>query len=279
VITLERPCLSRAHVASQFFHDPCHRLVSEAFRRVHVPLTTPPPIYHNSLLTPLIWAVIFWASNGKVRVKFIDSLFICVSAVTGTGLVTLDLSSLTAWQQTILVILEIVGSPVTVSWFVVTFRRWGFAVTVTSSRSASLTTRRRHYFLKHLADVVNSNAKRKRDADVPEKGIQPNHHNQRSGKVAGVIKRFNPRSARPIQKAEDGESRSTSSPDCVSGMFYNPYPQLHMWSISRRGFQKQSGGRLPSFVGRTTRSSGNPVYSPELCKSSFRGSTKSFGAP
>lgn len=82
-----------------------------------------PPVHHNSLLTPLFWAFIFWASNGQFRVKFIDSLFICVSAITGTGLTTLDLSSLTAWQQTILVILEIVGSPVTVSWFVVAFRR------------------------------------------------------------------------------------------------------------------------------------------------------------
>ena len=55
--------------------------------------------------------------------KFIDSLFVCVSAVTGTGLITFDLSSLTAWQQTILVILEIFGSPVMVSWLVVAFRR------------------------------------------------------------------------------------------------------------------------------------------------------------
>lgn len=72
---------------------------------------------------PLFWSVIFWGSNGKFRIKYIDSLFLCVSAVTGTGLGSVDLSALTAWQQAILVILEILGSPVMVSWVVVMFRR------------------------------------------------------------------------------------------------------------------------------------------------------------
>lgn len=74
-------------------------------------------------MIPLFWTVVFWASNGKFHVKFVDSLFLCISAATGTGLITLDLSALTAWQQTILVILEIAGSPVTVSWLTVAFRR------------------------------------------------------------------------------------------------------------------------------------------------------------
>lgn len=76
-----------------------------------------------SVLLPLFWSIVLWASNGKFHVKFIDSLFICVSAATGTGLATVDLSALTAWQQSILVILEILGSPVMVSWVVVMTRR------------------------------------------------------------------------------------------------------------------------------------------------------------
>lgn len=76
-----------------------------------------------SLIIPLFLSAIFWASNGEFPVRFIDSLFLCVSAATGTGLGTVDLSALTAWQQTILVILQILGSPVTVSWVVVMFRR------------------------------------------------------------------------------------------------------------------------------------------------------------
>lgn len=77
----------------------------------------------RSVILPLFWSTVLWASNGKFQVKFIDSLFICVSAATGTGLATIDLSALTAWQQAILVILEIIGSPVMVSWVVVTIRR------------------------------------------------------------------------------------------------------------------------------------------------------------
>ena len=76
-----------------------------------------------SLFIPLFWSAIFWGSNGKFPVKFIDSLFLCVSAATGTGLATVDLSALTAWQQVILVIVQILGSPVTVSWVVVMSRR------------------------------------------------------------------------------------------------------------------------------------------------------------
>ena len=67
---------------------------------------------HASVLYPLILAAIFTASNGRFKIAFIDALYVCISAVTGTGLTTIDLSSLTAWQQTILVILEITGNQV-----------------------------------------------------------------------------------------------------------------------------------------------------------------------
>jgi hypothetical protein len=65
-----------------------------------------------STVTPIIATAIMFASNGHFHIRFIDTLFICVSAATGTGLATVELSSLTAWQQAILVILELVGSPV-----------------------------------------------------------------------------------------------------------------------------------------------------------------------
>lgn len=65
-----------------------------------------------SILIPLLFALIFWASNGKFKIKFVDALYVCVSAVTGTGLTTIDLSSLTAWQQVIIVFLELVGNQV-----------------------------------------------------------------------------------------------------------------------------------------------------------------------
>lgn len=68
-----------------------------------------------STLTPLIFAAIFYASNGEFYISFIDSLFNCVSAMTVTGLTTVDLSSLTGWQQTILFLLQCVGNIVRIS--------------------------------------------------------------------------------------------------------------------------------------------------------------------
>lgn len=65
-----------------------------------------------STITPFILAAVAYACNGMFPASYVDLLFCCVSAMTGTGLATLDLSSLTAWQQVVLVILEIIGSPV-----------------------------------------------------------------------------------------------------------------------------------------------------------------------
>lgn len=72
-------------------------------------------LLHNSAVIPLLSALILWLSNGEFKIPFIDVLFVCISAATGTGLSTVDLSSMTAWQQTILVIVELGGNPVSSS--------------------------------------------------------------------------------------------------------------------------------------------------------------------
>ncbi|KAI0794323.1 TrkH-domain-containing protein [Fomes fomentarius] len=74
----------------------------------------------------LLGAAIFWADNGQSPVKFVDALYVCVSSTTGTGLATIDLSSLTTWQQIVIVILELIGNQTCVAWFIVCFRRWYF---------------------------------------------------------------------------------------------------------------------------------------------------------
>ncbi|ELU39184.1 potassium ion transporter (Trk1), putative [Rhizoctonia solani AG-1 IA] len=55
--------------------------------------------------------------------SFIDALFNCVSAMTVTGLATIDLSQLTGFQQSILFVLMCIGNPVIISWFIVYTRR------------------------------------------------------------------------------------------------------------------------------------------------------------
>ncbi|KAK0212417.1 cation transport protein-domain-containing protein [Desarmillaria ectypa] len=77
--------------------------------------------------TPLIFSGILYASNGRYHISYIDCLFNCVSAMTVCGLATVDLSSLTPWQQVILFIQMCLGSPVLVSWVMVYIRRRYFA--------------------------------------------------------------------------------------------------------------------------------------------------------
>ncbi|KAF7351097.1 Potassium transport protein [Mycena sanguinolenta] len=88
------------------------------FYRVHILFFT---------FTPLIFSGIFYASNGQYHVSYIDALFNCVSAMTVCGLATVDLSSLTGWQQVILFIQMCLGSPVVVSWVMVYMRKYYFA--------------------------------------------------------------------------------------------------------------------------------------------------------
>ncbi len=67
-------------------------------------------MFSISTLVPIIDAGILCASSTTFSIEYIDSLFICVSGVTGTGLATasVDLSALTPWQQVIIVIVSLV---------------------------------------------------------------------------------------------------------------------------------------------------------------------------
>ncbi|KAH9060174.1 TrkH-domain-containing protein [Lactarius vividus] len=84
------------------------------FFRIHLTVFT---------LVPIVSAGVLVASNGRFYINYTDALFICVSGMTGTGLATVDLSSLTAWQQVIIVLVSLVGSPVFVSLVTVYFRK------------------------------------------------------------------------------------------------------------------------------------------------------------
>lgn len=71
--------------------------------------------------------------NGT-KLRYIDALFLCCSAMTTTGLTTINLGALTSFQQAMLCILLLVGNVIFVSTFVVIIRR--------------------HYFRRKLADIV-----------------------------------------------------------------------------------------------------------------------------
>lgn len=119
------------------------------FFRVHVLVFT---------LTPLIAAGIFYACNGENHIKFIDALFCCVSAMTVTGLVTINISTANGGQQAILFILMCIGN--------------------ISAVSVTMIWIRRSFFRRKFDHVVRRNAKvRKRVDDIEEQERRERRHN------------------------------------------------------------------------------------------------------
>lgn len=83
--------------------------------------------YAYFILGTLLFSLIFWASSQPLHgVSFADSLFMVTSAFTNTGLNSVDISDLTTWQQVLLWLLLILGSPITVSFVTVVVRRHAF---------------------------------------------------------------------------------------------------------------------------------------------------------
>ena len=83
--------------------------------------------YAYFFATTLVSAVIIWGSATPDRsVRFIDALFLAVSAMTLAGLNTINLSTLNTFQQFWLFLLIIIGSAIFVSSFVVQVRKHAF---------------------------------------------------------------------------------------------------------------------------------------------------------
>ena len=106
----------------------------------------------------LFWSAIFYASSPKEHyIPYIDCLFMCVSAMTVTGLVSVSASSVTLWQQIILFMLMCMGNIIIVSTSTVILRRYWFARTFRRAVRRSKTVRARL-----------------RDVEEKEKGLHEN---------------------------------------------------------------------------------------------------------
>ncbi|RSL53406.1 hypothetical protein CEP54_010394 [Fusarium duplospermum] len=83
-----------------------------------------PSHYLYFIIVSLIASLIFWGSSRSI--SYADSLFLVVSAMTATGLTTINLSQATTWQQVLLFLLIIFGSRIWVSICIVYSRRRRF---------------------------------------------------------------------------------------------------------------------------------------------------------
>ncbi|AEO58566.1 hypothetical protein MYCTH_53804 [Thermothelomyces thermophilus ATCC 42464] len=104
---------------------------AERFARVRPYL---PPInfitlhYAYFILSCLFFALVFWGSgsSSSVKIGFLDSLFLIMSALTSTGLNTQNLSQMSLGQQIVLFLAMLLGHPILVSLWTVLFRRHVF---------------------------------------------------------------------------------------------------------------------------------------------------------
>ncbi|KIW18640.1 hypothetical protein PV08_02929 [Exophiala spinifera] len=95
--------------------------------------------YFYFCATCLMASLIFWGSSTPAKsVRYIDSLFLCISAMTEAGLNTINLSELNTWQQVMLFLLIIAGSAIFVSSAILHVRKRAF-----EQRFAELAEQRR----------------------------------------------------------------------------------------------------------------------------------------
>lgn len=78
------------------------------------------------VFAPLVASGIFYAANSDVHIAYIDCLFNCVSAMTVTGLTTINVSEANGFQQSILYVLMWCGNISTVGCVMVFVRRYFF---------------------------------------------------------------------------------------------------------------------------------------------------------
>ncbi|KZN89820.1 Low-affinity potassium transport protein [Penicillium chrysogenum] len=83
--------------------------------------------YFYFIATSIIASIIFYLTSTSWRsVAYVDSIFMCVSAMTGAGLNTVDLSALNSFQQAVLFTLLILGHAVLISLTVLLVRKRAF---------------------------------------------------------------------------------------------------------------------------------------------------------
>lgn len=71
------------------------------------------PMESSIFVSATLCLTVYYSSHPRSRhIAFIDALFLCYSALTVTGLSTVNLSTLTAFQQAMLFVLMGVGNVV-----------------------------------------------------------------------------------------------------------------------------------------------------------------------
>lgn len=100
--------------------------------------------YTYFIVLTLVLSLILWGSNAPhSQIGFADCFFLITSAITNTGLNTVDLSRLTTWQQVLIWLTFILGSAIWVSFWTVMARKHAFEKRFDSIVEAERESRKR----------------------------------------------------------------------------------------------------------------------------------------
>ncbi|KAL4909920.1 hypothetical protein BDW74DRAFT_45729 [Aspergillus multicolor] len=105
----------------------CLRLITSGIATLLPPFNFLTLHYAYFIIVSLISSLIFWgASNPSRSVWYTDALFMCVSAITGTGLNSVEASTLTTFQQVVMFVLLMLGHAILISITVLHVRKREF---------------------------------------------------------------------------------------------------------------------------------------------------------
>ncbi|WVQ97343.1 hypothetical protein IAU59_004454 [Kwoniella sp. CBS 9459] len=109
---------------------PSHLALPSRATKVKTVVLSSLNFYRVHLITftviPLIMSAIMYGCNTQYHIHYIDCLFCCMSAMTVTGLATINLSTLSAVQQAIIFVQMIIGSLSFVSILMIIVRQYFF---------------------------------------------------------------------------------------------------------------------------------------------------------
>lgn len=118
------------------------------------------------IITIILASVILYGSNTSIHLSYSDAIFLCAWSMTNTGLNTIDLSILTAWQQAVLFLLMPMGD-----------------LTIVTVAVAYI---RKHYLKKFLREFVQTNKVAQQLANDIEKAHEEEHQRKKDDETNAV---------------------------------------------------------------------------------------------
>ncbi|KAF2260245.1 TrkH-domain-containing protein [Lojkania enalia] len=198
------PGFGSLHRAARFVHRKCPAF---NFITLH---------YIYFIATCLVTSALFWGiSSPSSSVRYIDSLFLVVSAMTLAGLNTVNLSTLNTAQQIILFFLIMLGSAIFLSAFVVHVRKRAFEqrfdyIAELRQRKGSQARKARRLSVSLVRRVSRSSARPDTRSMPVKQGVSDINQAGKADKVEQPAER--PDGAPPI--TADGETDAPQS-NCV----------------------------------------------------------------